>query len=66
MSVDYVTLELDESEKTAIADEHFEFAKKTATFEHGENELTIKVKLFKPQDAETEKKWADVDLSFAI
>ena len=45
LTVDYVTLELDETDKTATADVHFEFAKGTVEFEHGESEKSIKVKL---------------------
>ena len=41
VTVEYITLELDESDQTATADVHFEFSKGTVRFEHGENEKTI-------------------------
>jgi len=41
VTVDYITLELDETEHTATAGTGFEFSRGTVKFENGENEKTI-------------------------
>jgi len=50
VTVDFITLELDETEHTATADVHFEFTRGTIKFENGELTKTIKVKIIQPQE----------------
>ena len=45
VTVDFITLELDETAHTATADVHFEFKKGTVRFEHGEIEKKIRIKI---------------------